>query len=63
MEKQIKDKETGKVYYYEIRKREDGNKTIRWRGIVTYPEAKRLYKQLSNKYEWVKEYYQKRFED
>ena len=63
MKYQIQDKETGKVYTYEIRKRDDGKKTLYWEGIVTYQEAKRLYKQLSKKYDWVKEYYEKRFKD
>lgn len=45
----------GKEYEYQIMKWQDGRKTIRYKGIVTYNEGQRLKEKLSKKYKWLKE--------
>lgn len=43
----------GKIYEYQIMKWEDGRKTIRYKGIVTYSEAKKINEILRKKYQWL----------
>ena len=47
--------DNGRDYEYQITKWEDGRKSIRWKGIVTYSENQRLKEKLSKKYKWLKE--------
>jgi len=43
----------GKKYEYQIIKWKDGRKTIRYKGIITYSENKRIKEILSKKYKWL----------
>lgn len=44
----------GKSYEYQVMKWEDGRKTLRYKGIVTYSEAQKIKEKLSKKYKWLK---------
>ena len=47
--------DNGRTYRYQIVQWDDGRKSIRWKGIVTYSENQRLEEKLSKKYKWIKE--------
>jgi len=41
------------LYEYEIRKDDKGEKHLRFKGIVTYPELVRIKEKLRKKYKWL----------
>lgn len=45
----------GRTYEYQIKKWEDGRKSISYHGIVTYSENQKIKEILSKKYKWLKE--------
>lgn len=45
----------GTTYEYQIMQWEDGKKTIRYKGIVTYSEAIKIKEKLRKKYKWLEE--------